>query len=67
MITRMYGVKILVKHISCDCKSKLIVHYAIQIKDGIMINVNVSVKSIIRAKKIIAGILACVFVRMVGI
>ena len=32
-----------------------------------MMNVNASVKSIVRAKKIIVGILAHIFVRIVGI
>ena len=36
--------------------------HAIQIKNGIMINVDVSVKSTIRPKKTIVGILANVFV-----
>ena len=44
-----------------------IVQHAIQIKHGIMININESVKSIIRTKKIIVGILAHVIVRTVGI
>ena len=39
----------------------------IQIKNGTMINVNMSVKSIARAKKFIVVILAHVFVRIVGI
>ena len=38
-----------------------------QIKNGRMIDVNVSVKSIEHAKKFIVGILAYVFVRMVSI
>ena len=36
-------------------------------KKRIMINVNVSVKNIVCAKKIVLGILAHVFVRIVGI
>ena len=38
--------------------------HVIQIKKGITINVNKSPKSIARAKKIIFGILAHVFVRI---
>ena len=44
-----------------------IVQLAIQIKNGIMKHVNVSVKIIVYAKKIKAGILEHVFVRMVSI
>ena len=39
---------------------------AIQIKNEIITNANTSVKSIILAKKILAGILTHVFVRRVG-
>ena len=41
-----------------------IVQQAFQIKNGIMIYVNVSVKSIARAKNIIAGILAHVLMKI---
>ena len=41
--------------------------YKLQIKNGKIINVTVSVKSSVRAKKIIVGILAHVLVRVVGI
>ena len=44
-----------------------IVQHVIQIKNGIMINVNVSVKSIMRVRKIVVGILAHVFARVVGV
>ena len=44
-----------------------IVQHIIQITNGILINVNLSLKSAISAKKIIAGILAHVFVRIVSI
>ena len=44
-----------------------IVQHIIQITNGILINVNVSLKSVISAKKIIAGILAHVFVTIVSI
>ena len=38
-----------------------------QIENEIVINVNVSVKSIVHAKKIIVGIVAHVFMRIVSI
>ena len=44
-----------------------IVQHVIQSKNKILINVSVSVKSITRAKQIIVGILARVFVRIAGI
>ena len=44
-----------------------IVQYVIQIKNGIIKHVNVNIKIIISAKKIIAGILAHVFVRIANI
>ena len=44
-----------------------IVQHIIQITNGILINVNVSLKSVISAKKIMAGILAHVFVTIVSI
>ena len=44
-----------------------IVQLAIQIKNGITELVNVNVKFIVYAKKIIAGILAHVFVRIASI
>ena len=47
--------------------SNSIVQLVIQNKNRIMINVNVSVKSIAHVKKIITRILANVFVRIVGI
>ena len=64
MITRLCEAKTLVKHISSGCKYKFIVQNVIQIKNGIMINVNVSVATIKRAKRIIVGILANVFVKI---
>ena len=42
-----------------------IVQDVIQIKNGIMINVNVSVTPIAHAEKIIVGILAHVFVKII--
>ena len=44
-----------------------IVQHAIQIKNGIMKHVNVNVKIIVSAKKIIVGILAHAFVRTASI
>ena len=44
-----------------------IVSHVIQIKNGIIKHVNVNVKIIISAKKIIAGILTHVFARIVSI
>ena len=41
--------------------------YVIKIKNGIIRHVNVNVKIIVRAKKIILGIQAHVFVRIVSI
>ena len=64
MIIKINENKTLVKHISCGCKCEVIV---IQVINGITINVNVSLKSIVRAKKIILGIIAHVFVRVVSI
>ena len=44
-----------------------IVQLAIQIKNGIMINFSASIKSIVRAKKIIVRFLAHVYVRKANI
>ena len=44
-----------------------IVQHVIQIKNGITKYVNVNVKSIVYVKKILVGILAQVFVRMISI
>ena len=43
------------------------VQHGVQIKNGIMMSVNVSVKRIACAKKIIVGILANKFVKMANI
>ena len=45
MITRINESKTLVKHISCECKSKFDGKNVIQINGGIAINVNVNVKT----------------------
>ena len=47
--------------------SNSVVQHVFQIKNEIIKHVNVNVKIIVHAKKIIAGILAHVFVRMVSI
>ena len=47
--------------------TKSIVQLAIQIKNGIMINASASIKSIVRAKKIIVRFLAHVYVRKASI
>ena len=44
-----------------------LVQHVIQIKNGILKHVNVNVKITVHAKKIIAGILAHVFVRTASI
>ena len=68
MITRINEAKTLLKYISCDCKCEFASTTCNQIKNGIMRNVNVSVKSIIaRAKMIIVGILVHVYMSKVSI
>ena len=47
--------------------ANLITHYGTQIKNGIIKLGNVNVKIIISVKKIIVGILAHIFVRIVSI
>ena len=47
--------------------ANLIVQCAMQIKNGIIKHVNVNVKIIVSAKKIIVGILAHLFVRIASI
>ena len=61
--------KKMTKHISCDCKCKFknILQYVIQIKNGIMKHVNMGVKIIVHARKIIVGALAHVFERVISI
>ena len=46
VITAMSESKILTKHTSCKCKCKFDQKNVIQIKSGIMVNVNVSVKTL---------------------
>ena len=43
------------------------IQHMIEIKNGLMTNVNMSVKNIVLAKKIIAGILLHVFMSIVSI
>ena len=57
IITAINESKLLAKDISCDCKCRLMEKNIIQINGGIMINVDVSVKNVMYAKKIIFGIL----------
>ena len=69
MIRRINEAKTLIKHVSCDflVNANLILKHVILTKNGIMIKVNVDVKSISHAEEVIVGILAHVFVRKVGI
>ena len=64
MTTKTNEAKTLVNHISCDCKFKFEVQQATQIENGIIANANDSVKTIVRAQKVIITILACLFVRI---
>lgn len=65
MITKINETKT-VKHISCDCKCKFNSAKLIQIKNGIVLIVNVNVRATECGKKIIVGILALAFARIVG-
>ena len=47
--------------------ANLILQHVIQIKNGIMKHTNASLKIILRSKKILVGILAHMFVRIVSI
>lgn len=68
MITRISEVKTMAKHILCNtANANSTVQHVIQVKNGIMINVSISVKSMMRAKQDIVGILAHVFVRTLDI
>ena len=64
MLTNKNEARTTTKHISFDCKCKFSSATLIQIKNGIMKDVNVNIKNIVSAKKIIIGILAHVFVRI---
>ena len=63
MITGINELKILTKHISCECKCKFDGRKCIQINGGITVNVDVSVKNLMHVKKIIFGILLHVLVK----
>ena len=67
MITGINESKTLTKHISCEWKCKLDETKCNSINDGIRINVNVSVKTIIYVKKSMFGILLHVIVKMENI
>ena len=68
MMIRENKVKKLERHILCDCKCKFeCTTCNSDQKYEIMIISNANGKSIVRAKKVIAGILAYVFVEIVGI
>ena len=66
MITNEDEAKAMTEHISCDCKcnSNRTIYNS---KQKIIKHVNVNVKIIVNAKKIIVGILALAFVRIVSI
>ena len=64
MITGINESKILTKHVSFKWKA---IQNVIQIRIGIIINIDASVKSIIYVKKIIFKILLHVVVKMVNI
>ena len=67
MITNKNEAKTMTKHISCDSKCKFNSTICIQIENGIIKHVNVNVKIIVHAKKVIVGILAHAFVRTTSI
>ena len=52
MITKINEIKPLAKHILCDFNANLIVQHVIQVKNGIMVNTNASVKSTVREKRL---------------
>ena len=59
--------KAMTKHVSCDRKCNSIVQHVVQIKNEVIKHVNVNVKIRISVNRIIVGILAHVFVRIVSI
>ena len=67
MITKGNEAKTPAKHNSSIANTNSLAYIVIQIKNGIMNHINVSVKIVVQAKYIINGILAHVFVRMVCI
>ena len=64
IITNKNEAKTIAKLLSYDCKYKFNSANCKSTKNGIMINANASVKRIVSAKKIIAGTLAHIFVRI---
>ena len=54
----------MIKHVSCHSNAHSIPEATIQVKNGIMINVNASVEIIVPAKRAVARILAHVFLRI---
>ena len=65
MIAKINEAKTLIFHVIVN--ANLIAQHIIQTKNGMILYVNVTVKSIVCAKKIIVGILAYVFVIIVRI
>ena len=64
MITTKNEAKTMEKHISCNCKCKFNSTTCISNQKWYKKHVNVNVKIIIRARKIVIGILAHVFVKI---
>ena len=67
MITNKNEAKAMTEHTSCDCKCKFNSEICNWNKNGIIKHVNVNVKIVLSAKKVIAGILAHIFVRIASI
>ena len=67
MIIRIDESKRLTKHVSFKCKCRFDGKNATQIKSGIAINIDVSVKNVMYVKKIILGILLLVIAKMENI
>ena len=67
MTTNENKAKTMTKHISCDCNANSVIQRVIQIKNGIIKHVNASAKITPHEKKIVAGILAHVFMRIASI
>ena len=64
MIPNKSETKSMTKYISCDCKCKFNTTTWIQTKNVIIKHVNVNVKLILHAKKIVFGILGHVLVKI---
>ena len=67
MITGKIESMILIKYMPCKCKCKFNKRDVIEIKSGIMINVDVSAKNILYGKNITFGFLLRVVAKMVYI